>query len=86
MFLVGSRASESALNPWNQRHTNKSNSIMVAIVQLTVMAPAAARSACQHPARTAPFDFGMVLVVAAALVAVGGYALFGAPKEKPKIN
>jgi hypothetical protein len=32
-------------------------------------------SACLH--RNAPFDFGMALVVTAALVAVGGYYLFG---------
>ena len=44
------------------------------------------RSACLHPVHNAPFDFGMVLVVAAALVSVGGYYLFGGSREKPKIN
>ena len=39
-----------------------------------------------HPVHNAPFDFGMVLVVAAALLSVGGYYLFGGSKEKPKIN
>ena len=43
-------------------------------------------SACLHPVHNAPFDFGMVLVVAAALLSVGGYYLFGGSKEKPKIN
>jgi hypothetical protein len=43
-------------------------------------------SACMHPVHNAPFDFGMVLVVAAALLSVGGYYLFGGSKEKPKIN
>ena len=87
--VVGNLASESALNPWNKRccwpHEQKQQHYG-GDYAVNGMAPAAARSACQHPARTAPFDFGMVLVVAAALVAVGGYALFGAPKEKPKIN